>query len=162
MFRGSTVSAGISSSSRASTNVRKLARRSRTSLSSEISEDALIILIFTRARQIIHILFIERAQNGSPFAVAQENLYPPLRLIQSLLALARQSDALFKQLQTLLKRQVASLQLAHNTLKRGQLRLECFSLCFSCLFHLNPNQSRKEVSKLFASASDNFPIDFTI
>src|SRR5690242_18420000 len=123
MLPGSTFSSGMRASSRASTMARQPERCSRTSLSSTfplISEDALIILslVFVNGRERLRNLFVERAQDGTPLAIAQEHLDPALGLIETLLALARQSHAFFKELQTLFQRKVAALQLAHDLLQR--------------------------------------------
>src|ERR1043165_8546248 len=166
MLFGSTFSSGVRASRRASTVARKSERcccACPPSTFALISEDALIILslVLIDGRERIRALFVERAQDGTALAIAQENLYPALGLIETLLALARQAHTLFKELQTLFQRKLAALQLTHDLLKRSELRLETFTFGFRTLFHFNPNQSRKEISNLLTSMSDNLPINLT-
>src|SRR4051794_23135175 len=105
-------------------------------MSAEISEDALIILclVLINLRERAGPLTLKRAQDGPPLAVSEQDFYPPLGLVKALLTLARKLDALFKKLQALFERQVSALQLAHDPLKRGQLRLETFTPGFCRLF----------------------------
>jgi hypothetical protein len=66
----------------------------------------------------------ESARHGTALIVAQQNLDAPLGLAQSLLALARQANALLEKLQTLFQRQVAAFELLNNLFQRFQRRFK--------------------------------------
>src|SRR5947209_5692072 len=129
---GAADSAGTSNSSCWSTDARTRARNACTSTRAcggYMLEDGLIIfaLVGCEAREFV---LVERADHRAPFAVAQQHLDAPLRRLQTLLTLTRQTHALLEQLQTSFKRQLAPLQLAHDLFERRQRRLESLRFCF--------------------------------
>src|SRR5712692_2420447 len=69
-------------------------------------------------------LGIERLGGKLAIGFLQENFYSPLRLFQLLLALARESDALFEELHRVVQRELGALQSADDFLKPGQRTLK--------------------------------------
>src|SRR5713226_1353237 len=69
-------------------------------------------------------LGIERLGGQLAIGFLQENFYSPLRLFQLLLALARESDALFEELHRVVQRELRAFQPADDFLKPGQRALK--------------------------------------
>src|SRR5712692_2257453 len=69
-------------------------------------------------------LGIERLSGQLAIGFLQKNFYSPLRLFQLLLALARESDALFEQFHRVVQRELRAFQPAHDFLKPGERTLK--------------------------------------
>src|SRR5712692_4114111 len=69
-------------------------------------------------------LGIERLSGKLAIGFLQENFYSPLCLFQLLLALARESDALFEQFHRVVQRELRAFQPAHDFLKPGERTLK--------------------------------------
>jgi hypothetical protein len=80
--------------------------------------------------------FLERGRDWPSLIITQQDLYSSLSLAQTILALARESNPLLKQFETLIERQVAVFQLPDNL-------FECFERSFKrpalflTIIHLN-------------------------
>ena len=74
--------------------------------------------------------------NWPSLVVAQQNFYSSFRLAQTFLAFARESNAVLKQLEALLERQVAVFQLTDDLFERLERSFKRPSL-FLTIFHFS-------------------------
>src|SRR5829696_2402241 len=105
------------------------------------TSEPIFVFAITGIRRLARWL-LEWTRCRPPLIVAQQDLYSAFGLAQTFLAFARESNALLKQLETFVERQVAVFQLVDDLLQSFERSFKRPAL-FLTILHLTPRYLRR-------------------